>query len=302
MPAVSGFPPGLHARPLLGWPRAALRAYAEAQRLDWIEDPSNRDARHLRNHLREAVMPRLRERWPQAPALLARSAALSAGAAALLDALALEDLARCAGEERGSLQIPALLALDELRRDNLLRVWIGALGLPLPEQQHIARLSKEVLAARADRSPLLRWPGAELRRYRERLYAMPPLPPPPPRWEAALKTDAAIPLPAGCGSLEGRLAKEAALRAPRRGESVKVRLAAEGERIQLPDRAHRHALKDLCQQAGIPPWVRRRLPVVLFDDRVAAVADRWIAAEFARGAGSAGLRLRWRDPPAGYPA
>jgi tRNA(Ile)-lysidine synthase len=303
MPAVAEFPPGLHARPLLACARAELEAYARTHRLGWVEDPSNRDHVYARNYLRHEILPRLRVRWPQAGQLLSRSAALCAEAAALLDAQAEEDLEWCAGEAAGSLMIPALLQLTPARRRNLLRAWLGWLDLPLPEARHLHRLDREVLQAAPDAMPRFAWPGAELRRYRERLFAMPPLAAPAAGWQARWRPgDKALQLPDG-SRLEARTAQTpGALRSPRRHESVSLRLARAGERLRLPGRRGHSALKTLCQAAGIPPWLRPRLPVLLYDGRVAAIADRWVAAEFAAQSGERGWRLRWHNPPPGYPA
>lgn len=304
MPVSREFAPGMHVRPLLNVSRTELESYARCHALSWIEDPSNRETRFSRNFLRHELMPRIRQHWPQAAALLRRSASLSAEAAVILDSVAVEDLTRCAGSEAAALRIPALLALKTERRRNLLRVWIAQLGLPLPEFQCLERIDRELLQAMPDATPLLAWPGAELRRYREQLFAGVPLPEAPDDWKATWVPDEVLMLPAGCGSLLAEAAGGVALRKPVATEKVSVRFAGDGERISLPGRRHQHALKDLCQQAGIPPWVRRRLPLVLFDDRIAAVADQWVCAGFlaADTPFVSGYRLRWQDPPLGYPA
>jgi tRNA(Ile)-lysidine synthase len=303
MPAVGEFPPGLHARPLLACARAELEAYARRHRLDWVEDPSNQDHAHARNFLRHDILPRLRARWPQADRLLSRSAALCAEAVELLEAQAEEDLEWCAGEQAGSLMIPALLRLTPARRRNLLRAWLGWLGLPLPEARHLQRLDREILQAAADATPRFAWPGAELRRYRERLFAMRPLAEPAVGWQTRWRPGSkSLVLPDGSRLVARASRAPGALRPPRRGEAVSLRLARAGERLRLPGRVGHSALKTLCQAAGIPPWLRQRLPVLLYDGRVVAIADRWIAAEFAAAPGERGWRLHWRNPPPGYPA
>jgi tRNA(Ile)-lysidine synthase len=304
MAAVSEFPPGLHARPLLAYTRDRLEAYARAQALDWIDDPSNADPAHSRNFLRHEVMPRLRRRWPEVAAVLGRSAALCAEAGELLDSQAEDDLEWCAGAQPGSLMIPALRQFTPARRHNLLRAWIGWLGLPLPEAQHLLRIETELMNAAADATPLLAWPGAELRRYRDSLYASTPLPETEQNWSACLRPEsgATLELPASAGRLVFAAAETGKrLRRPGPDEPVNVRLAREGERLQLAGLPHHGTLKNLCQRAGIPPWLRRRLPVILYGDAIAAVADRWICAGFEAGDGQPGWRLCWQDPPPGYP-
>jgi tRNA(Ile)-lysidine synthase len=44
-------------RPLLGVSRAAVASYARAKRLEWVEDPGNRRAGHLRNRVRRDLLP-----------------------------------------------------------------------------------------------------------------------------------------------------------------------------------------------------------------------------------------------------
>ena len=43
---------------------------------------------------------------------------------------------------------------------------------------------------------------------------------------------------------------------------LEVRLRTGGERCRPEGRQHRHSLKKLLQEAGIPPWRRGRIPLV----------------------------------------
>jgi tRNA(Ile)-lysidine synthase len=51
-------------RPLMGVDRSAVRAYARAHELDWIEDPSNASRAHLRNRVRLELLPAMRAVQP----------------------------------------------------------------------------------------------------------------------------------------------------------------------------------------------------------------------------------------------
>jgi tRNA(Ile)-lysidine synthase len=51
-------------RPLLAVPRRAVRAYAAAQGLEWVEDPSNSSAAFLRNRVRRELLPAIRAVHP----------------------------------------------------------------------------------------------------------------------------------------------------------------------------------------------------------------------------------------------
>src|SRR4051812_40457658 len=52
------------ARPLLAFRRTDVERYAAERRLDWVEDPSNRSMRFLRNRVRHQLLPALRNSRP----------------------------------------------------------------------------------------------------------------------------------------------------------------------------------------------------------------------------------------------
>ena len=64
-------------RPLLELGREELRAYLRAGEIDWLEDPSNRDPRFLRNWVRQDLIPLLEERNPRVTQALQRLAQAS---------------------------------------------------------------------------------------------------------------------------------------------------------------------------------------------------------------------------------
>jgi tRNA(Ile)-lysidine synthase len=291
MPDIIPFALGRHARPLLAFSRPALHAYARHEKLIWIEDTSNADEHLARNFLRRCVLPRLETRWPQAARSLTRSARHAAQAANLLDELAQADLAACRAEPAGALRVSALLGLSPARQSNLLRFWIGQHSLPLPSEHQLDTLRHQLQHLPRSRHACVRWPGAEVRRYRDVLTAVPAttiLPSWPDReWDMAVPLDhpggwrlCAIPA-VGRGLARVRL----------QGRRVHVQARRGGETCQLPGRGHHHKLKKLLQEAGVPPWDRARLPLVYVDDELAAVGDLWTCEPFAAHRGEEALRL-----------
>lgn len=265
-------------RPLLKLPRVVLLAYAQQHGLRWVEDPHNGHPRYARSWLRTAVLPLLRQRWPDADAQLLRAAEHAADASLLLQGLAEELLPRVQSDD-GGLSISRLLALTAPQRRLLLRHWLRVLALPPVSTTLLQNLETEVLVARADAMPLLCWPGGELRRYRDRLYAGVPLPSPPE--DFCLNWDGAAPLrlPAGLGQLSSS-----------RPQAMQVRFAKGGERIKPAGDTHTRTLRQLCQQAGIPPWWRLRLPLVFIGKELVSIAGHWNIA--------AAPPLHWRVPEA----
>ena len=276
-------------RPLLATPRDALLAWAQAHRLGWIEDPGNADTALDRNYLRHEILPRLRGRWPRAGEALARSAALSAQAACLLEDEDARALASVAGGSPGVLDANALKVLPAARRARVLRRWVDGLGLPPLPANGIARVESDLLQAAPDADAAFAWSSACLRRWRHLLHAGRRHPPLPADWRAAWDGGSPLELPGG-----GRLRLEGAERFerpvvahPRRG----------GERIALPGRTHTHALKHVLQDAGMPPWEREHLPLLSAEDgSVLAAGDRIVSATLARWLQEHGARLAWQPP------
>lgn len=280
-------------RPLLDLPRAVLRDYANAHGLDWIEDPSNADVALDRNRLRAEIVPRLRARWPRFEDSLAQSARWARAAADFIDAEATRALARVRALDPATLRWRAWLDLPEALRDPVLRRWLRDIGRPEPTSAQSAELARQLACADADRLPCLRWPGCELRRYRDLVHAMAPLREPPPDWTRTWLGEP-LSLPVGLGTL--RLVDETDRDAPLDAQAaLHVHFRRGGEWLRLPGQTHRRELRDLFQQAGIPPWQRARLPMIsTADGELLAVADLWLTDAGRRWFGAHGRRLEWR--------
>lgn len=279
-------------RPLLCFPRQALREFAITRGLRWIEDPSNDSTSFERNILRHQVIPILGRRWPSVARTLAQAADRQADAVACLDTMAAEDLqgVRCGSE--GALSQSALCALSPPRRRNLLRAWLRAEGLPPPPARRLRELAGPFLDAALDRQPRVSWSGVEVRRYRDAVYAMPALIALDPVQVFPWDPRERLVLPSGV--LYAEAAVGAGLKqALCRPGTVTVRRRGGGERCRPTGNPHTRPLKHLFQEAGIPPWRRDRIPLVYLGDQLAAVAWLWVCEPFAAGPDEPGWVLRW---------
>ncbi|MEQ6342588.1 MAG: tRNA lysidine(34) synthetase TilS [Gammaproteobacteria bacterium] len=294
MPVNTPFANGCLARPLLGFTRDELAAYAAQHDLSWVDDHSNFDTGFERNYLRHEVMPHFMQRWPACANTLSRAATNAAEAAALLDVLADNDLQALRGPLPGTLPVSQLLKLDDARQRNALRRWFKKLGLPAPWAAHLQRIQDDVLAAAEDSTPCVRWAGAEVRRYRDLIYAMPPLPAHDANAVLAWDLDQPLLLPNCNGRLTAHCVMGGGLKASLcRASTVSVRFRQGGERCRPAGRGHTHILKKLLQEQGIPPWQRDLLPLIYIGDQLAAVAGLWVCEPFQAGNGEAGIALEW---------
>lgn len=279
-------------RPLLEIPRDTLHRHAGQVGLNWIEDPSNEDTRIERNFLRHDVLPTVRKLWPKADASIVQSAAWIRAAADFVDAEAIRALASLQGLDPATLNWQGWLDLADALRDPVLRRWLRSLGLPEPNQHQVGELERQLAHAAEHTLPCVRWPGAEVRRYRDLVYAMPPVELPEPGWEARWNgLPLALPKNLGTLTLKDPITQEID---PSEGEHLLVRFRRGGERLRLDPGGYHRDLRDLFQEAGIPPWDRSRIPIVLDHNAgVLAVGDFWISdlgqVEFTR----LGRDLHW---------
>jgi tRNA(Ile)-lysidine synthase len=171
----------------------------------------------------------------------------------------------------------------------LLRAWIAALGLPPLPARAVARIESELLRARDDAQARVAWPGAEVRAWRDGLYAARTRTALPADWWIAWEGGRTLRLPTGetiacVDTTGGDPAAALAALGP-------LRLAARqgGERMRLPGRTHSHAVKKLLQDLDVPPWERNRLPLAYATDgELLAVGDVLTSARMA----GLGARLR----------
>jgi len=291
--AAQKFGQGRLLRPLLGVSGEAIQDYAKRHELRWIEDPSNVDTRFDRNFLRQEIVPLLASRWPAVSARLKQSADLASEASALLRELADIDLAAAGSPQR--LDLESLRLLRQERQRNLLRRAISLCGLPPPPATRLYQAVHELIPAREDAQPLVAWPGAELRRYRNHLYVMPAIARLPEEPSRLLRPEEPLDLGSGMGQLVLSPDVGGGINPELAHAGLRIRYRHGGEEIRPAGHECTHKLKKLLQQEGIVPWMRERLPLLYAGDDLVAVADLWVAKDCSH---EAGFGVSWRDKSA----
>jgi tRNA(Ile)-lysidine synthase len=296
MRALRPFARGFLWRPLLETPRESLRKYLYENELACIEDPANADPHFSRNVLRREIVPRIATHWPHADASILHAARLCRAAADYIDdaaQAALADLRRAAN----TLDVTGWLALPEALRAPVLDAWLHAGGFSAPPDASRAELTKQASNASEDSTPVVAWPGTEVRLWDGRLHAMPPLPSPPAGWQARWN-GAPLDLSPDCGGLRLESIVPESTHTPKGplDPPLTVRFRGGGERIKPTGDPHTRELRDLFQQARIPPWLRVRCPLIYGNGELIAVADLWISDRGKAIFDAYGARPRWTRP------
>jgi tRNA(Ile)-lysidine synthase len=262
MPARSKLGRKDFLRPLLGVARAAIREYAAAHRLAWIEDESNSDEALTRNFIRRRVGPVLEARFPRWRESLARAARHFAGA--------------------------------EVDARRLLRAYLKGKGLRAPSEAKLIEMLKQFGSA----SAAIPHDGVVFRRYREKIFltkskTKSELNPPafkPQAWSG----EARLLLPALGGELRSRRVQGRGIDgALLKKKSFQVRMRAGGERLRTDARRPSRTLKNLFQEAGVPPWERERMPLIFCGKDLVWVPGLGVDAKYLSAGRAPGIVPRW---------
>jgi len=274
MAAYAPFGLGHLARPLLMVSREQIEAYAVQHSLSWVTDESNIDIRYERNFLRHQVAPLLSQRWPAIRQAVQRCAELCAEQESLLQELLQERLHQAQAAD-GSLVIADLLNCSPAMRRQLFRAWFADQQLPMPSRQHTERLWHEVALARQDANPQLKLDHIEVRRFQQRLYVV------QPRldvtaWHSAIVADQALKLPHDLGWLTLQKNSAGYLKWPEEVSQLWVSFDPQGLQACPVGRAGARKLKKLYQEYGVPSWLRRQIPILMYQQQVVCVAGLFV--------------------------
>jgi tRNA(Ile)-lysidine synthase len=255
MPRESRFRGKVLVRPLLDTPRKEIVAYARRHGLQWIEDESNADESLTRNFVRLRLDPLIRARFPRWKESLARAA--------------------------------RHFAKKDAGAGELLRKFLQTQGLRAPSEAKLVEMLKQLTGGGT--KTLIEHDGARLRVYRNTVLrdAQSPASFSPVEW----KGESRLKIPALGGELRFRRARGKGIDA---SKSLRVKLRSGGERLQPDPRRPRRTLKNLFQEAGVPPWERERLPLLVCGDDLVWVPGLGVDARYQAPKNAPGVLPEWR--------
>ncbi len=281
MPEVKKLTTGFHLRPMLNISRKELLSYANEHELYWVDDPSNDECNFDRNYLRNEVLPKIFKRWPAAQKTLARSAELQAQTLSCLNDLARIDLRESATDESYILELPSLQALSDERLSNVLRYWIQSHNMRRPSRKILQQVISDIVRKQEiETSPMQSWKEGEIRRFQNRLYLMQPLSIHDPSQEFRWKIDQPLLIQSLNRTLLPQELTQHHVAIPEGTNELMVRFRQGGERLKLVGQNQHRSLKNLLNEAGVPPWERSRIPLLYHGDQLISVLGYWNVDHF----------------------
>lgn len=307
MPAARRHAGGWLLRPLLTLGREQIIACARERGLHWIEDPMNEDPDLLRSALRTRIVPELTRLVPALRANVLRSAQWLGESGETLRALAEDDL-RAAGIAPGmrSIDRRALQPLSAARRKQAVRAWFASIGAPVPGHAALLQWEGMMLSGRSAHAHFIHG-GWRFRRYRDRIEVVEPddsgspgsLKPvaAPPEFCFRWQGEAAIAVPQWGGSFTFTASRE--VHAPGAAwlaaQPLSVRAARSTSRLRMRPQGRAHTLKNLFQEHGVAPHLRRRRPALFAGDELLFVAGFGMDCTAGRGAeDEVRIAIGWR--------
>ena len=286
----------LIARPLLCESRADIEAYAEHWDLPYIKDDSNCDVSIDRNYIRHQIMPLFRKRWPAVDKTISRAADHLQSQRLLVTTGVRSDLQACKSDERvcilgdfGRLKLDALAGLGNPRIADVLRYWIRQYRMEVPNTARLMELIRQIRETGGSRRCMIRWRDGELRTYRALLHLVPPQPGPAFPGTRAWSTDESIDIVAAGIRLRSVLRRGRGLRISVPGVAgLRLDWRAKGEKIRPIGSPHNRSVKNLFQQAGIPPWERIRIPGLYVGQKLVCIPGLAVDSKYAAQNGDEG--------------
>lgn len=279
-------------RPLLEISRSRIEAYARQNKLSWINDESNDSIIFNRNFLRHEILPLLRERYPRYPETLSRTSRHLSEASSLLDKLAEIDIENCLVS--GKLQVSSMRKLTFPRAKNLLRCALLQHGANLPSTAKLEDILNQLLSARIDSQLHISFGNTEIRCYKDAVYILPRRMHPEVTMQVEWRGETHLTLKYLNSSIHFTQVKNQGISQQKiMNEPIMIRLRSGGERFTPACNRPRRSLKNLLQEASIPPWERNAMPLLFCGEKLVWVPGIGIDCEFQVKSGGLGILPSW---------
>ncbi|SFP79837.1 tRNA(Ile)-lysidine synthase [Nitrosomonas cryotolerans] len=279
-------------RPLLEIARIRIEEYAKQNKLSWITDESNNSIAFNRNYLRHQIFPLLKKRYPGYQKTLLRTSRHLAEASNLLDELAEIDYKNCTVS--GNIQVASLHKLSLARARNLLRYVFSKQGVILPSTAKLADILHQLLSSRRDNKLHVTFGNTEIRCYKGIMYIMPKNTMPETQWRLSWHGEKQLFLADLNGTICFIQLENQGINIQKlMSQPVTIRPRLGGERFYPDCKRPRRSLKNLLQEARMPPWKRKTLPLLFCEEHLVWVPEIGIDCNFQVKPGESGLVPVW---------
>ncbi|MFT8229671.1 MAG: tRNA lysidine(34) synthetase TilS [Enterobacterales bacterium] len=278
-------------RPLLKFSKIDLLKYANEKNLFWIDDDSNNNIKFDRNFLRLNILPCIKKRWPQFSKVVFRSAQLCYEQEVLLNDLLRNQLSYLI-LKNCTLNILPLIKMSNIYIYSILRRWLSFNNIKMPSKKQIVILWEEVALSKIDSVAQLKIHNCIIKRFNNCLYILHTLSKITISWfnsyninykhqytcSYIIQTKNLIKnnkyknylLNQYLYHSTGTLNKYVIVRAPYNTENIHIKFGNINGLIHIVGRIHGRSIKKIYQELNIPPWERKNIPLLFYNNNLIA--------------------------------
>jgi len=287
------FGQGIILRPLLDFTRDQVEDYAEQNKLEWVEDVSNKEVYFDRNFLRKKVIPIIKERWPSFPNSVSRLSEISSQTLNLLKELAEQDIGKdCSITE---LNIDVFNDKSNERIINIMRYLISRNKMTTPSMR-VLNTGIDILLNQESMNPSMVWDDYCIKRYLNKLYFLhasqlkPNQNYEPINWKIKMP----LRLDNDGGLLKVKVIRGGGLSLSKCNQNLTIKYRIGGESIKPVGHKITKKLKKLFQENHILPWVRDKIPLIYSETTLIGVADLWAHDDYTAPQNEQGFLINWQ--------
>lgn len=155
-------------RPLLKISRQIILDFANQNKLEWLEDPSNKNLDFERNFIRHSIIPLLEQKWPNIVQSISKTAQNLQQSQQLLENLLKNELEKLTQNQ--NFDLTNFQELENLTQKELLRMWLAKHNILMPSQKQLDELLNNVIFATQDKQPILQLQNKQIRRFQNQLF------------------------------------------------------------------------------------------------------------------------------------
>lgn len=260
---IRKFKQGYIARPLLDYSPIDLREYLTKHDYKWIEDTSNTDNTYKRNFIRNEIIPKLQNHFPQAVENISRSGNNTQQSLGLLNHF-------CDFQEE-SLPLYKIKEIPKKLQATLIYHWLAQKNIPTPNQITIKQITKDFINANIDKQPHYKNKYYQLYRSLGAIYCIKNFAVISDSQSFEWNTNMPFEFPNGCGTLTYQEEEQLTL---------VIKFNQKGQSIN----SHRHGMtkkvKKLFQEHKIHKWQRQNTPFIYHNDELISLGFDWSCIKY----------------------
>lgn len=284
-------------RPFLDTKKDEIFSYAEKLKLEWIEDSSNNENQYSRNIIRNSIIPKLLERWPNLDKSLTHLSERAQKAQKIILEIAEEDHERMV-KLNHYIDKAILTRLSDERQENLIHYWLSNVNNLRISSKQLNEINLAIKNPPQSSSSFDLYTKNGFLKFKIfitqkelNLVDVSSINNLPSGFEMTWNFQDLIKIPTGTLSTKEQKGKGLAKKYFC-SEAV-IRTREGGERCRPYGRDKSQKIKNLFQEYKIPDWKRDQIPLIYINEKIAAVGDLWVCDEFHADLDETGFSIVW---------